>query len=1326
MDDLSPALRRERFSEYDTPMSHLADASPHRRKKPRRGSQGVASTADDVGEGPNEAISSDGKSAKTKAVFRSFANPTKLAAPSMLSTKLAVSYPSQSSPRALSTYSNSEISSEPFHQPITPILGYHDSAAAVRNEVYSRPENVPVRHNYRSSGRDHAVESMAFSSSPLQNLSGSNFSTTLPQDHANWHHTHGSQESMLYPSGSSDRYHRAQSQRTRSESESVLPYGSSIPSLRTTFNSNTSAQTEVPNTNLSSDIDNVGSQTSHSSTSAVRSDTSNGAIYWPSHIHERAHTTATTYQHNPALHRSHSFGSRDYAASSVHPIHAPSERDDVYNVNLQGRQSGTRAVPSTQYPGTSRQSRRVFGKPAVHEEPSPAMARNDLADSNVGTEQEEESKSKISVNASQPATHASKVYGSNQESSRGDANCKPPTTFKKIALPFFRWFGATANTPGIRRIKVGVYHDPDMDVPDPTGEHDDDIASEAKVDFTSPSEHGEETLAVQSTEAKALEASANTPLDGTPSVAHAHHISGDSAISTTARELFEVDRPRYPRRDILLQLTTLFLKYFKASCFPWLDEAEFMSGARTGELPAIVANAVCAMTARFSTHQDLHRAKNASDSFADMAKVLVVPMLSWPSIDVIEALVILSYAEFGAGADAGLWMYIGMAMRMATDLGLQHELTINSMATKKQQDRARYLFWAIVSLDRITCFGTGRPVTVRDDTYDCALPPLEDDPSADTFVFGHIVRTLLHRGRIGELLNRREDGLPLEERGARLRLLWLDLAEYYENLPPSLIFGVNTFRRLAAADKGCAFVYLHVLLQSTISLINRPSLLRRFDKEMSTAVPPKLAAIANHASATIISILRFAMDAGQHRPRTNDEDPEVNPYIDCNPYLDQLILPAGRALLAERETVNDALRGLGLMPQSSREGSQEEQSSTFKPPVVSAHASSESINALNTRRQYANTNIATCQEVLDRVALWWNGAAWPARALRQELQGTGEVGPDGTDEDAQPAPIRDVEMVLKWAKARRHRANKATPQASRRQSRTQQRMVRSSGASEREENASQGQEENNDWSAEGASSLGSGASPLGLGFSGNFGADAELDVDILINAWASELNSIESTNAVPAETFMSKFGPSIELTHPNRTNMYTQDIPSLTFSSVTSGTPHSQEQRTRNLQQHVLSPSYLSRTNESIQPPISESLANWSAANRPDMDINLSTMQLEECFFEPQNIPHSMHSHSSLQGPLVSHDDNVLVPSSFTGDEHKAAGQVAATHTRDPPFEQNDVQMMMGENLGTIIHEDLDALPSALFNAFTFPAPASSLPSNNRAVPRPVRSEDIK
>lgn len=63
---------------------------------------------------------------------------------------------------------------------------------------------------------------------------------------------------------------------------------------------------------------------------------------------------------------------------------------------------------------------------------------------------------------------------------------------------------------------------------------------------------------------------------------------------------------------------------------------------------------------------------SSGEPFSDMAKTLIVPMLSWPSIEVIEALVLLSYAEFGAGSDSGLWMYAGMALRMSQDLGLQY------------------------------------------------------------------------------------------------------------------------------------------------------------------------------------------------------------------------------------------------------------------------------------------------------------------------------------------------------------------------------------------------------------------------------------------------------------------------------------------------------------------------------------------------------------------------------------------------------------------------------------------------------------------------------
>ncbi|CEH12993.1 c6 transcription factor [Ceraceosorus bombacis] len=417
-----------------------------------------------------------------------------------------------------------------------------------------------------------------------------------------------------------------------------------------------------------------------------------------------------------------------------------------------------------------------------------------------------------------------------------------------------------------------------------------------------------------------------------------------------------------------------------------------------------------------------------------MAKTLLIPMLSWPSIDVVETLVILSYAEFGAGADAGLWMYVGMALRMATDLGLQYEATIASMSTERQRDRARWLFWSVVCLDRITCFGTGRPVTIREDTFDCEMPKLYEDPSSDFYVAGHIVRTLMRRGRIGDLLNRpptrTKDESSAQELGQRLSAMWIDLVEYHDSMPADLRFSVQTFRRAAQAGQGPAFVYLHVLLQSTMSLLNRPSLMRRFEG-ISQAPPTKLSAIARHAAETITSMLRFADDQGRS---VGESKLSFNPYLDTNPYLDQLILPCGRAFLSEREDVREALRRLGCAHgqgtnsrPESRHGERAAESEAAWGPLLSS-------------RQYAEAHLKSCQMVLDRLAIYWGGAAWPARAMEQESAGgiTDTIDPDARDEDAQPAPVRDLEMVLTWARrkarVRRARAGTRTPGASRRPS----------------------------------------------------------------------------------------------------------------------------------------------------------------------------------------------------------------------------------------------------------------------------------------------------
>uniref|UniRef100_V5GRX5 Zn(2)-C6 fungal-type domain-containing protein n=1 Tax=Kalmanozyma brasiliensis (strain GHG001) TaxID=1365824 RepID=V5GRX5_KALBG len=640
----------------------------------------------------------------------------------------------------------------------------------------------------------------------------------------------------------------------------------------------------------------------------------------------------------------------------------------------------------------------------------------------------------------------------------------------KIVLPFFRWFGTTANTPGYRKIKVGVLQDsevPGTDELAPALEADNASDGRAAFGFTIRDDDDSRTP--------------GKPRDDSVLSPHPAQLSSPGqrpdhkASSSVTRDLFEINRPRYPRKDILEHLVSLFLTHFKPSWCPWMEADELKNSAQNGSMPAILANAVCAVAARFSDRPELRKAprKSSGDPFSEMAKILIIPLLSFPSIEVIEALILLSYAEFAAGSDSGLWMYVGMALRMAQDLGLQHEVSIQSIPIEKHQEKARLLFWAVIGLDRITTFGTGRPVSIRETEIDTELPKLgaSSDMKDETVVFGHVVRILMLRGRMGELLNRREkeeSQISAETTKRDLTRMWFELAQSYSELPSNLHFNVQTFQQSAAHHQSPGFVYLHVLFQSTIGLLDRPALMKKFTADSAPLLPSFAPAASAAASRTIADILTLG-DAFDDR------------CITASPYLDQLVLPAGRSFVAEREAARGALRsmGHGTTPAPSR------------PPSRGAGSQQQSRTShLVSTKSYAEINLGACQRILQKLQQYWAGASWPLRALEQEAAGNGgEIDPQASDEDAQSAPIRDIEMVLKWAKSR---------------IRSKKRLARSSHVTPKADamTLSESMEgingilTGNTGSDEFASTH-SGDSPFGLGIS----AGLTFDIDALMGSW---------------------------------------------------------------------------------------------------------------------------------------------------------------------------------------------------------------------------------
>ncbi|KAJ9475339.1 C6 transcription factor [Pseudozyma hubeiensis] len=999
VDDLAPALRAARFAHCGPPSAnartiaskkasnstprkshHDADESS-RPKPPKRKKSDAESEASDAKDNTQDAAAASTSKPKAKAVFRSFANPNKLAAPLPIPTtptfiKRASSPPSiMASPPSKGAHAHfSRMSSS-----TSSTSRRRSDSASTRDDFFDRDSGIPASSKHRFShpttGDQHGAYLEAFA-----------------QSHDPSHYGHAVDVAPVSGPGSAGGASFFLQQQS--------PSDSSVFSNRSGRSTTMYAAPRPFNPPPTDDF---------------RSRRKTSAASPPKVLNQPVDPMSLEYYGHPS------------DPSSVHKHEAPYKPSFDHRTSSNVAETSRRDVSAELRDGIEEWQRKGAAKPDDELE--------------VTTKVQEE---------------------------------PIPQSRPKIVLPFFRWFGTTANTPGYRKIKVGVLQDsevPGTDELAPALSADDD-APENAASFGFTVRDDDQHLSL--TPGKMLDESVLSPHPAQLASPGARF--ENKASSSVTRELFEINRPRYPRKDILEHLVTLFLTHFKPSWCPWMEADELKNGVENGSMPAILANAVCAVAARFSNRPELRKAprKSSGDPFSEMAKILIIPLLSFPSIEVIEALILLSYSEFAAGSDSGLWMYVGMALRMAQDLGLQHEVSIQSIPNEKHQEKARLLFWAVIGLDRITTFGTGRPVSIRESEIDIELPKLGEssDMKDETVVFGHVVRILMLRGRMGELLNRREreeSSVSAETTKRDLTRMWFELAQSYSDLPANLHFNVQTFQKSAAHNQSPGFVYLHVLFQSTIGLLDRPALMKKFTGDSVPLLPSFAPAASASASRTIADILTLG-DAFDDRS------------ITASPYLDQLVLPAGRSFVAERQAAREALRsmGHGTTPAPSR------------PPSRGAapnHQQSRTSHLVSTK-SYAEINLGACQRILQKLQQYWAGASWPLRALEQEAAGNGgEIDPQASDEDAQSAPIRDIEMVLKWAKSR---------------IRSKKRLARSLQATPKPETMtlSESMEGMNGIMTGGTgsdefASTHSGDSPFGLGIS----AGLTFDIDALMGSW---------------------------------------------------------------------------------------------------------------------------------------------------------------------------------------------------------------------------------
>ncbi|KAG8624525.1 hypothetical protein KVT40_007592 [Elsinoe batatas] len=623
------------------------------------------------------------------------------------------------------------------------------------------------------------------------------------------------------------------------------------------------------------------------------------------------------------------------------------------------------------------------------------------------------------------------------KASNNDDNDKPESTLfsaTRNRMPYFRWLGPTAIMPGFKQMVVKV------------NRHGTGAASSTDENIMSP--HMSTFMLGTSQKSGSF---STTPLPV------------ESDLRTPLALPF-YDSSSMPPSELITHLCETFFTHLGCN-FPFLQKERFLKDLEGKHVDAILVDAVCAMAARFSTHPLL--VQQADDqgkaapseygkTFAERAKNALVDTYAVPSVAAVQAALLLAYNEFGESRDSGLWMYLGISIRMAQDLGLQklqglryegregptprmvkqgldkdvsqthpvspkHKDTDDEAELRAVERERVDTFWAVFFLDRVVSSGVGRRSTLRDNAIELSFPTLRSGDGDDEYPspFPALIRIVHLYGRVADLLNSiKEPGDITPDTGKRLADMEARVTDFYQSLAERLHFEAMNFHHYVKAGEGTNFVLLHFWFHTLVILLHNPTLLKTFEGKMLQLFPNSQQ-LSMSSAKTIADILSYSqlIDAKASLGNPFTTQPI---YIAACAFLketaDRTATSSDQSRAPSREgsksqtpvkTGSATTENTAINDPDSAEGASEKHT-TSKAAVPSAAALEKSLakHALLVKR--ANQDYQLCYQALESIETYWSGTKYILTVLDQKYKGVGDpllyTAEEGECSLEQPAP----------------------------------------------------------------------------------------------------------------------------------------------------------------------------------------------------------------------------------------------------------------------------------------------------------------------------------
>ncbi|KII93670.1 hypothetical protein PLICRDRAFT_35889 [Plicaturopsis crispa FD-325 SS-3] len=207
-----------------------------------------------------------------------------------------------------------------------------------------------------------------------------------------------------------------------------------------------------------------------------------------------------------------------------------------------------------------------------------------------------------------------------------------------------------------------------------------------------------------------------------------------------------------------------------------------------------------------------------------------------------QALLLLGHREFGIGSMEQGWLYIGMGIRMALDLGLNRnadkwKIQGKDLFSAEEKQVRKQIWWICCSADKCASLYMGRPVAIHEGDYDTPLPvanaeeenepwrPLTYDTSKLNYppVPGRIFSCFCADARLGVIVGSTLTQLyPVRNltrtpRRTILSNLEMQLDQWYIDLPDDLRYDPASKRVTPPPH----ILFLHIRYWAAVLLLHR-------------------------------------------------------------------------------------------------------------------------------------------------------------------------------------------------------------------------------------------------------------------------------------------------------------------------------------------------------------------------------------------------------------------------------------------------------------------------------------------------------------------------